>query len=294
PKPRAMQVIDAVEAGPRRGIYTGSIGRLDADGSAGFNVAIRTLVVRDGESRATMGLGSGVVADSRVDEEWDECLAKGAFTRAGDRRFDLIETMAFDPEEGVALLDGHLGRMGASAELFGFAFDRHAVRNELQAATFRLRAPARMRLLLARSGAVAIEVGPLPPMPAAPVEVAVTPLPVHAHDYRLRHKTTDRGFYDRARREAGTFEVVFEDGEGRLTEGSFTSLFVARDGRLVTPPLARGLLPGVLRAALIADGRAVEGELTPGDLRDGFFLGNASRGLVPAVLAVAKGPDAPV
>ncbi len=45
---------------------------------------------------------------------------------------------------------------------------------------------------------------------------------------------------------------------GFLTEGSFTSLFVERGGRLLTPPLARGLLPGILRARLIDEGRAEE------------------------------------
>ena len=74
-----------------------------------------------------------------------------------------------------------------------------------------------------------------------------------------------------------------------LTEGSFTSLFVDRDGVLVTPPLARGLLPGVLRGELITSGRAIEGDLTPADLRGGFFIGNALRGLIPAIVAVANG-----
>jgi para-aminobenzoate synthetase/4-amino-4-deoxychorismate lyase len=285
PKIRAQQALHGVEARPR-GVYTGSIGRIDRQGDAQFNVAIRTLAIERGEAHATLGLGGGIVADSRVDEEWDECLAKAAFLRS-ERRFDLVETMAFDPEEGIALLEGHLARMRASADTFGFPLDRHAARNELQAATFRLRARARVRLLLARSGALAVEVGPAPSMPEAPVAVAVVPLPVAPRDFRLRHKTTDRGFYDHARRDAGAFEVLFEDGDGLLTEGSFTNLFVPRGDRLVTPPLSRGLLPGVLRDALIEEGRAVEGDLTRADLGPGFFVGNALRGLIPASLAVA-------
>ena len=127
----------------------------------------------------------------------------------------------------------------------------------------------------------------MPETPAGPVAVAVVPLPVDARDFRLRHKTTDRGFYDSARN--GHFEVLFTDPAGLLTEGSFTSLFVERDGALITPPLARGLLPGVLRADLIASGRAIEGDLTPADLKGGFFVGNALRGLIPAIVAVANG-----
>lgn len=291
PKIRAMEVIDAVEA-DARGAYTGSIGWIGANGDAAFNVAIRTLrlapVESSGAIGATIGLGSGIVADSRPDEEWDECLAKGAFVTAGQRGFDLIETMAFDPEIGLPRLEGHLERMKASATLFGFTFDRHAARNELQAATFRLRTARRVRLMLAKSGAVAIEVSAMPELRTTPMQVAIVPLPVAPHDFRLRHKTSDRGFHDATRRRSDADEVVFTDPAGFLTEGSFTSIFVERDGMLVTPPLSRGLLPGVLRADLIASGRAIEGDLSPADLAGGFLLGNALRGLFSAIVAVAK------
>jgi branched-subunit amino acid aminotransferase/4-amino-4-deoxychorismate lyase len=53
---------------------------------------------------------------------------------------------------------------------------------------------------------------------------------------------------------------------------------------LLTPPAARGLLPGVLRAELLANGSAIEADLRPEDLKQGFFIGNASRGLLPATL----------
>ena len=289
PKIRAMQVIAEVEP-DARSVYTGSIGRIDADGSAEFNVAIRTLTIDDA-GRATLGLGSGVVADSNADSEWDECRAKGMFVTAGEPGFDLIETMRFDPEDGILLLERHLERIRDSAATFGFPFDRHVVRNELQAATFRLRDAAKVRLLLGPSGAVAIGISPLPERISAPVKVRIVPHSVDARDFRLAHKTTRRAIYDAPRRAAGSWEVVFTDAEGYCTEGSFTSLFVERDGLLVTPPLSRGLLPGVLRAELLATGRAMEGDLRPGDLRNGFLLGNALRGLVAAV-PVAEGPEA--
>ena len=283
PKIRAMEIIASLE-GEKRGPYTGSIGRLAPDGEAEFNVAIRTLVLRDGETLARLGLGSGIVADSVAADEWLECLAKGEFV-ASSGRFDLIETMRFDPREGLYELDRHLARMKRSAETFGFAFDRHDARNELQAATFFLKEARKLRLLLSGSGALAIESRPLPDAPEGPVEVALAPLPVEPEDFRLRHKTSDRRFYDEAREKAGTFEVAFVDRDGFVTEGSFTSLFVERGGRLLTPPLARGLLPGVLRAVLIEEGRAEEADLRAEDLEDGFFLGNAVRGLIAAALA---------
>src|SRR5215210_3214545 len=77
-----------------------------------------------------------------------------------DRPADLEEVMHFDPEEGIANLDEHLDRLDRLADEQGFSFDRHAARNELQAATFGKRRPATARLLLSPTGAMAIEVKP--------------------------------------------------------------------------------------------------------------------------------------
>jgi para-aminobenzoate synthetase/4-amino-4-deoxychorismate lyase len=71
---------------------------------------------------------------------------------------DLEEVMRFDPNEGIADLDSHLDRLKASADERGYKFDRHAARNELQAATFGKRRPVIARLLLSPTGAMAIEV----------------------------------------------------------------------------------------------------------------------------------------
>ena len=73
---------------------------------------------------------------------------------------DLEETMHFDPEDGIANLDVHLDRLKDAAEAQGFKFDRHAARNELQAATFGKRRPSLARLVLSPTGAMAIEVKP--------------------------------------------------------------------------------------------------------------------------------------
>ncbi|MFD2783058.1 aminotransferase class IV [Novosphingobium pokkalii] len=88
----------------------------------------------------------------------------------------------------------------------------------------------------------------------------------------------------RAAQRVGAQEALLRRDDGLLTEGCFTTLFVERDGVLVTPRAELGLLPGVLRAQLLEEGRAVEGEVRLEDLADGFFLGNAVRGLMPARL----------
>ncbi|MGN6499832.1 MAG: aminodeoxychorismate synthase component I, partial [Tsuneonella sp.] len=229
PKIRAMELIAEAER-DARGAYCGAIGRIDGNGDAAFNVAIRTLrltPVENERGTAVLGVGSAIVADSEPLAEWRECLLKGGFAQAGAAAaFDLIETMRFDPEEGMALLELHLERLKASAGELGFAFDRHAARNQIQALCFDLEAPAKVRLLLARSGALAIETAPLPQPLGEPVKCAVLPLPVDPGDFRLRHKTSDRQFYDAARevaQDAGAQEALLLRGDGLLTEGSMTS-----------------------------------------------------------------------
>ncbi|MFW2830650.1 aminodeoxychorismate synthase component I [Sphingomonas sp. ID0503] len=283
PKKRAMEVIRAIETGPR-GAYTGAIGHVAPDGSAAFNVAIRTLVIPNNDDKARLNLGSGIVADSIIAEEWRECHDKGAFVTLSMPALDLLETMRFDAMEGIQDLDRHLGRMKASADTLGIPFNRHDVRNEIQAATFRLRGERAVRLLVSATGKIAIETRPVPATPDMPVDVALAPLPVDPSDFRLRHKTTDRDFFRAAHKAAGTFEVVFIGADGVVHEGSFTNVFVARDGRLATPPLDRGVMPGVFRARLLDEGRAFEAELRPDDLADGFLIGNALRGLMRARL----------
>ncbi|MBB3957002.1 aminodeoxychorismate synthase component I [Novosphingobium sediminicola] len=300
PKIRAMELIHAHERDPR-GIYCGSLGHIDppdalnSTGSASFNVAIRSLRLAP-DGKAVLGVGSAVVADSVAIDEWRECLVKGGFVHqpAPDKMiaaFDLIETMAFDPEIGVPLLEAHLERMKESAGELGFSFDRHGARNAIHALCFQVEKPSRLRLVLGRSGAVSVEVGPLPaPLDRdAPVPVIALPIPLDTGDWRLRHKTSDRWFYDaglRAARAEGAKEAIFVRDDGLITEGCFTSVFVERDGVLLTPPLALGLLPGVLRRTLIEEGRAREAELTLEDLEDGFFIGNGLRGLMRAQLCV--------
>ncbi|MGE4430538.1 MAG: aminotransferase class IV [Sphingobium sp.] len=199
-------------------------------------------------------------------------------------RFDLIETIAFDPSEGMPLLEFHLGRLKDSADALGFAFDRHGARNELQAATFHLRQKTRVRMMASRGGALAIELRPHQSWPDAIMKVRAVPRPAASDDWRLRYKTTDRQIYRDALARGGTYEVLMTDETGFLTEGCFSNIFIERGDKLVTPPLSRGLLPGVLRASLLACGEAVEGDLRPYDLERGFFIGNAARGMVFAHL----------
>jgi para-aminobenzoate synthetase/4-amino-4-deoxychorismate lyase len=280
PKIRAMQVVEEVEAA-QRGIYCGSIGRIDDNGDAAFNVAIRTFTVCAETQSLLLGLGSGVVADSMEADEWAECLAKGDFAKIENRDFDLIETMRFEPAAGILRLEHHLDRMASSAVAFGFECDRHQLRDRLHESIFNLDRLSKIRLMVSRHGAQAVEVRPLEDV--TEWRVGIVPLPVDAGDFRLRHKMSDRTFYDDARRgRPDCDEVVFVGTDSLLTEGSITALFVERDGKLLTPRLETGLLPSILRRELIEAGKAEEADLKIEDLSGRFWVGNSLRGLIRA------------
>jgi len=73
PKVSSMGIIDETEP-TCRGVYTGSIGFISLDGTVCLNIAIRTIIIRDGI--AYVQTGGGIVADSSPQAEWDETITK--------------------------------------------------------------------------------------------------------------------------------------------------------------------------------------------------------------------------
>jgi len=73
PKIRAMQIIDELEP-MRRGAYCGAIGYLSSDRTIEFNVAIRTMTIKD--AQVHIPVGGGIVADSDPAAEYEETLVK--------------------------------------------------------------------------------------------------------------------------------------------------------------------------------------------------------------------------
>jgi para-aminobenzoate synthetase/4-amino-4-deoxychorismate lyase len=106
---------------------------------------------------------------------------------------------------------------------------------------------------------------------------------VSSTDLLLRHKTSWRALYDVEAARLGSDEAIFLNERGELAEGSRSNIFIRRDGKLLTPALSSGLLPGCLRAELIAQGNCAEAVLTEDDLNNGeVYFGNSLRGLIPA------------
>jgi para-aminobenzoate synthetase / 4-amino-4-deoxychorismate lyase len=281
PKIRTMQIIHEMEQTPR-GIYTGAIGYISPNGSSTFNVAIRTLVLKDGEAR--MGVGGGIVADSEPSEEYRECLLKTEFLVRPPRDFQLIETMLWDGKS--SFLSMHLDRLEASAEYFSFSCDRDAITAQLIEASSRFQAEQlyRVRLLLDASGNVTVTPTKHPP-DASTGLIRLSRERTSSKDVFLRHKTTQRKLYESQYAEAranGFDDVIFLNEKEEVTEGTISNIFIRRADQLLTPPLSSGVLPGVFRRHLLettADAEERVLKLPDLESADAVFLCNSVRGL---------------
>jgi len=288
PKMRAMEIISELESEPR-GVYTGAIGAISPDGNASFNVAIRTVTIFP-QGQAEVGIGSGVVHDSQAQAEYDECLLKMRFLTDPVREFSLIETMLHTPTKSYVLLERHVERLESSARYFLFGFERTHILDALQDLAANLGNDAyRVRLLLHRDGSLTLTETLLPRgSEMTTMAYTVSDHTVDSSDVYLYHKTTQRELFDdewtRVNKQYSADEVIFLNERGEVTEGSRTNVFAQIDGKLLTPPVSSGLLPGTFRAEMLASGKAEETVLTLDDLSqaDTVYLGNSVRGLLPA------------
>ncbi len=295
PKIRAVELIRALEDEPR-GVYTGAIGYLAPGRRARFNVAIRTLTLTP-EGEGEIGIGSGLVHDSEADAEYDECRLKMRFLTSpmADTEFKLIETLRFTPGQGYDYFDEHIERLTESSAYFNFCYDRGAVLAALEGAARSLGGPHRVRLLLSEDGEIDVTVFPMTfPQTAEFQSFMFSGRIMQSSNIFLYHKTTNRQIYDeefaRFSEAHGCGEVLYTNERGELTEGSRTNIFVRKQGRLLTPALSCGLLPGTLRANLLKRGEVREAILRPRDIEgaEAIFLGNSVRGLMPARLFDGK------
>ena len=204
--------------------------------------------------------------------------------------FSLIETMRWEPGNGLLRVDQHLRRLSRSADALGFRQPPADTLKQLQAATAGGETPLRVRLVMTYRGKIEITTTPFVPLAAEivwRVRVAKTVLP--SDDPTYRHKTSRRELYEAARAEftpEEADEVILLNERGEVCEGTITNVFVeAKDGSLLTPALSSGLLPGILRADLIREGKAKSQVLRLADLENRrFFVGNSLRGLIAAEL----------
>ncbi len=197
--------------------------------------------------------------------------AKASFLTRPVENFQLIETMLL-LNGNVFFLQLHLERLALSAEYFDFAFDMAAIEARIAERITSLPSDVsyRIRLLLHSTGEVTLTHTALTDE-GHPWRVRISRHRIGSKSFLRRHKTTRRQLYDteyaRARKD-GFDEVLFLNERDELAEGAITTLFVKVGGKLFTPPLAAGVLPGVLRRHLLeTDTDVAERTLVPDDLR---------------------------
>ncbi|MYD04785.1 MAG: aminodeoxychorismate synthase component I [Acidimicrobiia bacterium] len=268
PKVRTMEIIRDLEVSPR-GVYCGAIGLLAPPGSgrprAEFSVAIRTLVADQVGGEVEYGVGGGVVYESTPNREYQEAMVKARFLSRRHRPLALLETMKWEPDQGIWLRERHLNRLRSSARFLGIPVrevEIAAILDGLEGAI-----PLRVRLLVGKDGNPSLETTPLGSNRAEPVRLAIDNCPLDRSDYLRYHKTTRREPYEEAAaRHPGADDVVLVNDRGEAVETTIANLAVRCSDRWVTPPIGSGCLPGTYREELLDTGLLVEGELLVADL----------------------------
>jgi para-aminobenzoate synthetase/4-amino-4-deoxychorismate lyase len=295
PKIKTMQIIRALEKEPRN-IYTGAIGTLYPNNDMRFNVAIRSLSI-DQKNHVELGVGSGIVYDSKPHDEFNEVQLKAKFLRHVSTPFALIECLLLK-DSHYPLLEDHLTRLAHSATQLGFNYQDKAIRDKLN--TIKKQSDHhlayKIKLQLHSNGKCHIMSEAIK-KPSPTLYVALMPSPADHHHPLIQHKTTHpavRSRYTKALQQARTihtdlYDIVFYNPQsGQLTEACHHSVFIEHNHIRYTPPISQGLLPGIMRAHLLKTEpqRHQEKDLhyQIAHKADRIFLSNAVRGLVEVEL----------
>lgn len=285
PKAAAMKSIYELET-TSRGVYCGAIGIVKPGGEALFSVGIRTPVINDKENIATCGIGSGITIGSEEDNEYAEWHVKQAFFRQSCPDYELLETIRLH-QGRYWLLRGHLKRIERSAIALGFVFDAKSIMKSLKAtAEHYSNGQWRVRLRLSTGGDVNIDVLELNTIPHCPHFVMASDY-VASDNPWLLHKTTRREIYTSLMSiQAGIFDTLLCNERGELTEFTRGNIVIELQGRLITPVVTSGLLPGVFREILLTRKRVHEATMTKDDLMNSqrIWFVNSVRGAIAVKL----------
>lgn len=177
-------------------------------------------------------------------------------------------------------LDLHLERLAAGCAFLGLEEPPPAVEIQLS-----LRGNGVLRLVAVDRTLMAW-FEPLEPLGPEPLRIGLSRSTVRCPGPLTRHKTLSRlenHLLAAEARSRGLDEILAPTGSGRLSDGSRSTLVALVRGRLLTPGVEDGALPGVGRRVLLEAGLLEEGALTWGDLAGAQAIGlvSALRGLLP-------------
>ena len=178
----------------------------------------------------------------------------------------------------------HLGGgQNAPTDVVGYTLSANRAECEISGlATHLAGTRQKIRLWVTKEGRITLEAEPLPAADPAPQRVAVAPGRAVSSDPFLYHKTTNRGVYEAARAACpGYDDVLLLNERGEVTESTIANVAVEIEGKLCTPPVHCGLLPGTLRADLLERSTLIEQCITIEQVLGSprVFLLNSVRGM---------------
>lgn len=306
PKLATMRIIKRLED-RERGVYCGAMGVINAN-KAIFSVLIRTLEKRFNQDFYRYGVGSGVVWDSKCNDEFVELELKSSFLYP-KMEFELFETMLLRGDK-IFLLQNHLKRVISSAKLLGFKLPIEFDFDDMDESVLKFcdiigginsqsgfesiskfrnifanlkpsNGDTRVNLILSKSGEFKIIQTQIPPINSN--KIAISQNRLNSCNDLLYHKTTLR---DEHIVNDGLFDIFYLNEKDELCEGSRSNIVLNIDGKFLTPKLQSGMLPGTLREKLLKSGEMQEDILSLDDLKNAkeIYAINSLRGAIKVEL----------
>ena len=274
PKIATMEIIKDLEPQPR-GVYCGTIALLLPNGRRIFNVAIRTIQLHKGQ--AIYGVGGGITWDSTWESEYHEVHQKAAVLYRKQARFKLITTGKINQKQ-LLFENQHLGRLTKASRYFSYPFNpedlRQKIEEECQACDSHQ--DYRLRIILSKSGEIELSRQLLAPLSPSFCKAKLCLQEADLNQAFTYFKTTHRPHLNLDKQ-----EIIYHNAAGELLETSIGNLVLKINGKLYTPPIRLGILPGIYRQHLLETGQVEEKVLTVPDLEQAetIYGCNAVRGL---------------
>ena len=274
PKIATMEIIKNLEPQPR-GVYCGTIGLLLPNGRRIFNVAIRTIQLH--QEKAIYGVGGGITWDSTWESEYREVHQKAAVLYRKQARFQLITTGKISQKQ-LLFEDQHLERLIKASRYFSFPFDPEDLRQKIEeeCQVCDSHQDYRLRISLSKSGEMELSRQILAPLSPSFCKAKLCLQEADLNQSFTYFKTTHRPHLS-----LGEQEKIYHNKSGELLETSIGNLVLRINGKLYTPPISLGILPGIYRQHLLETGQVEEKVLTVPDLdqAETIYGCNAVRGL---------------
>ena len=274
PKIATMEIIKDLEPQPR-GVYCGTIGLLLPNGRRIFNVAIRTIQMHQGN--AIYGVGGGITWDSTWESEYREVHQKAAVLYRKQARFHLITTGKISQKQ-LLFEEQHIERLRKASRYFAYPFDAEYLKQKIEeeCRACDINQDYRLRISLSKSGKIEVNRQILTPLSPSFCQTQLCLQEANLQQAFTYFKTTYRPHLNLDKQ-----EIIYHNARGELLESSIGNLVLKIDGKLYTPPIRLGILPGIYRQHLLETGEVEEKVLTLVDLAqaESVYGCNAVRGL---------------